>query len=726
MLCGLHGAIFLFMHKTERSTPFLRKVGHIAALIALVAATLVAPASIATAKDFPSGYPKMGQSNESITGYAVGAGNGKYYYRTALFPVYTERGTTANQFAYCIELSVGTRYGTSLNVGGWNTFPGNNNFNKDSVAQEKIAWIVYNSYPNRELNELAEKAGISGKLTEKEAITATQAAIWSLSDSAPAETKFKYTGFLAEGNKTPSPDQKERVDGLFDYLTGSANTGRPEVLTPSLDISGPAEAGKAGTRVGPIVIDASEDFVTVTTDTNYTVVDADGNPVDLAAVPGNTALYIDVPAEATAGSATVTVSLTGSRYTGHLLTGAKHRTQSLVISRSESVQESKTVRVDWKRGPSLTTTARSGETGKEIGGNSKFLIANNEATVIDVVEYAGLTPGVEHELHGELMVRDGDQAVSTGVTASTTFTPTEESGTVELTFTIDAAELNGNVIVAFERVLVNGQEIAAHTDIFDEGQTVYRPAIETDASDLADSDQVLDPTGGTLRDRITYEGLRVGSKYVARGVIMDQATGESTGIIAETKFKAATPNGVVYVDFEVPEGHAGQTLVVFEELYLVKDGKKSGAKQPSEDVLVAVHADIQDARQTVTVAETPAPEEPTVPEEPTEPEETTPDLPNKEVPVVEPPVEEPILDEEPQVEEEPLVEEEPVEEAPVIEVLDDVLENDDAEENVTVVEADEDDELAVTGFGIGLPIFLTATALLLAGAALVIIRRRKA
>ncbi|MFD2839640.1 VaFE repeat-containing surface-anchored protein [Populibacterium corticicola] len=698
------------MHKTEHSTPFLKKIGHIAALIALVAATLVAPASIASASEFPNGYPKMGKSSESITGYNVGSGRSSY--RTALFPVYTHPGSAADHFAYCVELSVGTRYEINLNVGGWDTFPGDNNFRHDQLAREKAAWIANNSFPKRELREVAENAGIDvSRLTEKEAITATQAAIWSYTDGYPARTGFKYTKLAYENGKPVSSDKQERINKLFDYLTGSANTGRPEVLAPTLNVNSPAEAGKAGTRVGPIVIDASEDFVTVTTDTDYIVVDADGNQVDLNKVPGKSALYVEVPQDALTGTATFNVALTGSRYTGQLLTNVKSRTQSLIISQSDTVNLSAAARVDWKRGPSIATTARSGDAGKAEGGNAKFLVAGNEATVVDLVEYTGLTPGVEHELQGELMIRDGDNAVATGITASTTFTPTEQSGTVELTFAVDAAELNGKIIVAFERVLVNGEEVAAHTDIFDESQTVYRPAIETDAFDLVDSDQVLDVNGGTLRDRISYEGLRVGSNYVARGVIMDQATGESTGVIAETVFTATTPDGYVDVDFEVPAGHAGRVLVVFEELYLLE------GDEPVEETLVASHKDIMDGRQTVTVAEEPVIEEPE-PEEPAEPEE-----PGKEVPPVEePPAEEPPVEEEPNSDEEPADEE-----TPVVEVLDDVIENDDEDEDVTVTEeSDEDDDLAATGFGIGAPVILTGSLLILAGAGLVIARRRTA
>jgi LPXTG-motif cell wall-anchored protein len=63
----------------------------------------------------------------------------------------------------------------------------------------------------------------------------------------------------------------------------------------------------------------------------------------------------------------------------------------------------------------------------------------------------------------------------------------------------------------------------------------------------------------------------------------------------------------------------------------------------------------------------------------------------------------------------------------VVEVLDDVIENDDEDEDVTVTEeSDEDDDLAATGFGIGAPVILTGSLLILAGAGLVIARRRTA
>src|SRR5690606_141841 len=74
---------------------------------------------------------------------------------------------------------------------------------------------------------------------------------------------------------------------------------------------------------------------------------------------------------------------------------------------------------------------------------------------------------------------------------------------------------------------------------------------------------------------------------------MDQATGEGTGIFGEATFVAEAASGTVDVEFVVPEGYAGKTLVVFERLF------------DAEGVLQAVHEDLEDEAQTVGVEEQP-------------------------------------------------------------------------------------------------------------------------
>lgn len=442
--------------------PRRRLRGLTALLFILVSTLILGPLGAASAETFPDGYPKMGHSSESVKGHSVVLAGYKGPASTSLFPVYTAPGSTPNQFAYCIEMTVSAKYDSNLSVGGWDSFPGSNKFRTDKKVREAVAWIVYNSYPNRSLAELEAVSGLSG-LTTKDAIAATQAAIWSLTD-AGALTKVNGVDKATE----------TRVKALFAYLTGDANVGRAEVLEPTLDVQAVGAHGRVGTRVGPIVIESTEDFISLTTDSPYPLVDADGNAVDLARVPGTTELFIDVPSDAKPGSAGISVELTGSRYTGLLVTNITKKThyQTLMISSSDEVKVSATATASWEAVPALSTHASDNADG------DKQLAPTGEVTVLDEVTYSGLIPGTEYSIKGELMVREGAEAVSTGILASRSFIPAEESGTVDLTFTVPADTLNGATIVVYERLYQGTELVAEHTDILDEAQTVYRGKVE--------------------------------------------------------------------------------------------------------------------------------------------------------------------------------------------------------------------------------------------------------
>ena len=98
-----------------------------------------------------------------------------------------------------------------------------------------------------------------------------------------------------------------------------------------------------------------------------------------------------------------------------------------------------------------------------------------EITIVDVVEYAGLIPGESYTVSGILMDKGSGKPLlvdGAEVTAETEFTPEESTGTVELTYTLDASTLAGTTIVVFETLYQDGVEIATHADINDEAQTV--------------------------------------------------------------------------------------------------------------------------------------------------------------------------------------------------------------------------------------------------------------
>ena len=224
-----------------------------------------------------------------------------------------------------------------------------------------------------------------------------------------------------------------------------------------------------------------------------------------------------------------------------------------------------------------------------------------EITIVDVVEYSGLTPGQPYTVSGVLMDKGTGEALlvdGAEVTAEVEFTPEEASGTVNLTYTLDASALAGTTIVVFETLYSDGVEVAAHADINDEAQTVEitepdKPTLGTTAT--VDGQHTADPTGEiTIVDVVEYTGLIPGQTYTVSGVLMDKGTGETllvdgAEVTAETEFVAEESNGTVELTYTLDASTlAGTTIVVFETLY-------------SDGIEVAAHADINDEAQTITI-----------------------------------------------------------------------------------------------------------------------------
>ena len=228
-------------------------------------------------------------------------------------------------------------------------------------------------------------------------------------------------------------------------------------------------------------------------------------------------------------------------------------------------------------------------------------VPSGEVTIVDAVAYSGLTPGQTYSISGILMDKaTGEPLLVDGaeVTAEVEFTPEESAGTVELTYTLNASTLAGTTIVVFETLYSDGLEIAAHTDINDEAQTVEitepeKPTLGTTAT--VDGSHIADPTGEiSIVDVVGYTGLTPGETYTISGVLMDKATNQpllvdDAKVTAEVEFTPEEPSGTVELTYTLDASTlAGTTIVVFETLY-------------SDGVEIAAHADINDEAQTVTI-----------------------------------------------------------------------------------------------------------------------------
>lgn len=136
--------------------------------------------------------------------------------------------------------------------------------------------------------------------------------------------------------------------------------------------------------------------------------------------------------------------------------------------------------------PTLKTTA----TDKADG--DKTVAADVEVTIADKVCYERLVPGKEYTVDGKLMDKTTGKPLRIDgkeVTATKTFTPTQDAGCEDMEFTFDGSALNGKKVVVFENLKRQGVEVAVHADLNDEGQTVtFRtppPLAKTGAAHIA-------------------------------------------------------------------------------------------------------------------------------------------------------------------------------------------------------------------------------------------------
>lgn len=108
----------------------------------------------------------------------------------------------------------------------------------------------------------------------------------------------------------------------------------------------------------------------------------------------------------------------------------------------------------------------------------------------------------------------------------------------------------------------------------------------------------------TIDDVVSYKNLTAGKEYTIKGVLMDKSTGkqflvDGKEVCSEVTFTPETADGEVTVSFTFDGSIITKDteIVVFETLY--RDGKE-----------IAVHDDIDDKDQTVTIHPQPEPEKP--------------------------------------------------------------------------------------------------------------------
>jgi uncharacterized surface anchored protein len=265
---------------------------------------------------------------------------------------------------------------------------------------------------------------------------------------------------------------------------------------------------------------------------------------------------------------------------------------TVVVADTGSIQT--TEMMDY-RTPEAKTTATDKATG------SHTVSYGETVTLKDTVNYKYLIPGKTYTVTGTVMVKETGKALTdkdgNAITATTTFIPESKvDGSVGLEFTIDSTLIPNTSLVIFEEVKENGQTVIIHADLEDEDQTVYVPEIGTTFTDRTTEEHVAAyGKQVTMTDTVAYKNLVVGDTYTVTGVIYSKETGkpitdaDGNEITASKTFVAEVSEGTVEIEFTIDTTVlAGQTLVAFESV-------------STGGVEVAIHADINDEGQSVTV-----------------------------------------------------------------------------------------------------------------------------
>ncbi|MXM61887.1 Cys-Gln thioester bond-forming surface protein [Streptomyces sp. HUCO-GS316] len=267
-----------------------------------------------------------------------------------LFEMSVEGGGTLQ--TYCVDLHNPTQTDAKYHETPWSgTSLG---ANKDAG---RIRWILQNSYPQvNDLAALAAKAGVSSGLSEQDAAAGTQVAIWRWSDGADVDAL------------------DPQAEKLADYLEKSArNLAEPEA---SLTLDPPAVSGHPGELLGPVTVHINEGRVTVSppadaATSGVRVVGKDGKAITSAA--DGSQVFFDVPEDAAAGSAEVTVQASTTVPVGRAFT-SESRSQTQILAGSSESTVSATASAGWaEKGaiPALSAAKNCAKGGLDITASNE-------------------------------------------------------------------------------------------------------------------------------------------------------------------------------------------------------------------------------------------------------------------------------------------------------------------------------------------------------------------
>lgn len=260
---------------------------------------------------------------------------------TTLFNLRLEDGTVLT--TYCIDFRTPIRSGAEYQEDSWANYPGKGDF----AEPAKVHWVLQNSYPTLSVEALGEAADIN-RLTEKEAIAATQAAIWHFSND------------LDLGNAN-----KPNVKSLYEHLVSSAEE-LPQTAEPTATLKvTPSEAsGEAGQTIGEFTVETSAESLPVDLSAPEGVELVDVETGEAVASVGNGDTFgVKVPEGTEPGEASFSLETKAELKTGRLFKGieGQKETQTLITAEGGETTVSASGKVTWTA-PTVPPTEEPSET----------------------------------------------------------------------------------------------------------------------------------------------------------------------------------------------------------------------------------------------------------------------------------------------------------------------------------------------------------------------------
>ncbi|GAA2005990.1 hypothetical protein GCM10009799_36840 [Nocardiopsis rhodophaea] len=254
-------------------------------------------------------------------------------------------GTTSLP-AYCADISTSVDRTAAYTEASWETDPAGR-----GIDPGPVSWIVRNSYPKVDLDQLGADSGVAG-LGKRQAIAGTQAAIWHFTNDIELE------GALNLGDR-----RSAAVSALYDYLVGGAAESATAPPVPSVAVTPDRIAGADPAEpLGPLTVRTTDDApvaVAVKGARSARLIDGEGAPI--TEVPNGETFYVEVDPAVPEGIATVYARAENAVLAaGGLFTGKDGvRTQPLVTAGAGTSSRTASAKVDWSGDRSVEETAEA-------------------------------------------------------------------------------------------------------------------------------------------------------------------------------------------------------------------------------------------------------------------------------------------------------------------------------------------------------------------------------